>query len=165
MNLDYLAGLFDGEGCFCITRNVSRRNRMGVEIKLLAQIDLRQLSVLKQIQELLGGNVRSSREETNKYAATFKWTIWSDRAANFAQIIKDRLLIKKPQAELAIRFQNSLNQNNRQIISEEHWQALESMYQEMKFLNIRGPLGSEDIDDCDKTPWQLFTDGMRKEES
>jgi len=163
MNLEYLAGLFDGEGYFSINRRQNRGNE--ISYRLYASITLRQYSILKEIQEFAGGVVRQSSEATIRHASCFIWTVIGKEAAELAHAIKDKLRAKKQQAELAIQYQVLKNQNRGgQPNSEERWSALEQMYEQMQALNEKGPNRSEEADDCDKSPWQLFQDGLREEE-
>lgn len=161
MDLKYLAGLFDGEGCFSIDRCQQKGNR--IRYRLYASITLRQYNVLKQIQELVGGSIHQTRETTDKHARCFQWRVSGKEALRFAFVIKNEIQIKRPQAELAIKFQELKGENKNQPNSNERWTALEEMYEQMQTLNMKGPYASEEADDCDKSPWQLFQDGFRKE--
>lgn len=59
LNPYYLAGLVDGEGCFCVSFNKHKDNRK-LEVRLLFEIELREddKEILERVKETLGcGNI------------------------------------------------------------------------------------------------------------
>ena len=55
LNPYYLVGLVDGEGCFCVTFNKHKNNRL-LEVRLLFEIELREddQEILERVKETLG---------------------------------------------------------------------------------------------------------------
>lgn len=162
MDAKYLAGLFDGEGWFVIIKHWVPSTRAGYAFTMRAGIALRQRTVLEEIQGFIGGSLRQKHKSKDAWASCFEWTVGGDEAVKLALAIKDGLRIKKLQAELAIRFQKLMNCHPN---SEDRWAAMEEMYQQMRILNMRGSKASEEPDDCDKSPWTLFQEGLEKEET
>ena len=59
LNPNYVVGLVDGEGCFSVTFNKHKNNRL-LEVRLIFEIELREddLEILKRVQITLGcGNI------------------------------------------------------------------------------------------------------------
>ena len=55
MNLDYLAGLIDGEASFIIVFKKDRRYRTGVRVFVRFSLPQKERWVLEQVREFLGG--------------------------------------------------------------------------------------------------------------
>lgn len=99
----YLAGLFDGEGCFCIHKAHGRSRRLS--FALLAQINLTKRELLDWCQQITGfGQIYQARPATKKHAAYWQWYCNSRNAKLLAILIKDDLKLKRDQAQLVIDF-------------------------------------------------------------
>lgn len=95
INLSYLAGFFDGEGCISILK-YSKNSKWNASYFLQAQIGQKYGSTLDWVKENYGGNVYKKRDQT--------WIVTNFKAYEFIKLLMPYLRYKKPQAELAIKF-------------------------------------------------------------
>ena len=138
----WIAGIIDGEGCIFIKKRVRSDGKckfhgyqMGITV---GNTDRRMIDRLKFLTGF--GSIHEvieKRESRNR-----KSYIWITGAKNgfiFLSKIKDYLICKKEQAEIALQIQ-SLISNSRNYVKEEIKNLQDDLYLKMKELNRRGPL-------------------------
>ncbi len=85
LNPNYIVGFVDGEGCFSITANRHKQNRL--EIRLIFEIEVREddEDILRQIKEVLKcGNIyKLSYDRYRKWRAHVKYKV-----SNFSDIVE-----------------------------------------------------------------------------
>jgi hypothetical protein len=96
LNLSYLAGFFDGEGCISILKYSKDISKWNPSYFLQAQIGQKYGSTLDWVKENFGGNVYKKRDQT--------WIVTNNKAYEFIKLLEPYLKYKKPQAQLAIKF-------------------------------------------------------------
>jgi len=109
MNIDYIAGFFDGEGCVNISFAKKERKKMkGVcnftfhvnpKISILMGEEPSNLTVLKGIQKFLGmGHIysRTRRERHGQREVVFR-IYRRDDLKKFIKLIKDKVIVKRAQ--------------------------------------------------------------------
>ncbi len=108
--LAYIAGIVDGEGYIGIKTNGWGKNgrpryviRVGVGNSDISLIQLLQVEFGGSVY---GGNRHLTRTDGSPYRPFWKWELCSRKAASFIESILPYLRIKKPQAELALKFQS-----------------------------------------------------------
>ncbi len=78
LNPYYIVGLVDGEGCFSVTFNKHKNNRL-LEIRLIFEIELREddLEILERVRESLGcGNIYHLKyERYKKWRPHYKYKV------------------------------------------------------------------------------------------
>lgn len=78
LNPYYLVGLVDGEGCFCVSFNKHKTNRL-LEVRLLFEIELREddKEILERVKETLGcGNIYYlNYERYKKWKPHYKYKV------------------------------------------------------------------------------------------
>ncbi len=94
IDLSYLAGFFDGEGCISILKTTKKD--WNPSYFLQAQIGQKYGDTLVWVKENFGGNMYTARDQT--------WIVTNYKAYEFIKLIAPYLKYKKPQAELAIKF-------------------------------------------------------------
>ena len=95
-DLAYLAGFFDGEGSIFIDKNFGMACAMTSTTKW----------ALESLRFSFGGNITKNKKIYNpSQHTTFQWKINSTIAKTFLQAISPYLKLKKPEAEVAIKFQ------------------------------------------------------------
>jgi len=99
---EYVAGLFDGEGCIQAARNSKGGNR-----RLQVTIRNSHQGVLRLIQARWGGSICRTKPRDNR-AASYGWLITSRGAIDFLRDIEPFLIIKRPEALTAFEFQNTM---------------------------------------------------------
>lgn len=112
IQIGYIAGLLDGEGCIRIRSN--GKNGNGVVSVHIASTDLNVLQNLQQLTSL--GFIYQSRKKKYKASvarALYSWEFSPKDAFTLLMLVKEHLIIKKDQAELAIKFQELVNMDKR----------------------------------------------------
>lgn len=118
--LAYCAGLFDGEGCILLAKHHTYQGKKettyGRQPNFRYRMDIRLNQTRPEsvwfLQDVLGGTVYFLRKShgPNKekiYAGRWTWEMADAVAARTLEKLLPYLLIKKPEAELAIKFQAS----------------------------------------------------------
>jgi len=105
IELAYLAGFFDGEGCVTFLQ-------IGTNRKIYPQISIGNTKkyVLDYIQNSLGGSIsfcRSAFLNTTRDAPMWRWAVAGVRATEILTYFLPYLRIKKDQAEIVIEFANT----------------------------------------------------------
>lgn len=106
----YLAGFMDGEGCIHISRGYDKK---GISVSciytlrvLIAQAGEKGKEILTYWQEKVGlGIVVNQDRKNDKWKSSHTWIISTNHAAAFLASILPYLIIKKEEAEIAIKFQ------------------------------------------------------------
>jgi hypothetical protein len=140
LRVAWAAGFFDGEGCISIAKPVNKRKTGKVYVTyalqaIIAQRDRRPLEVLVG---LFGGNITSVKIHGSTYWYLRKHGV---KAVAMLEQLLPFLVLKKEQAELAIRFQKHYDDTRpyRRDIgrSPEQMQTLEMFYEQSKQFNAR----------------------------
>ena len=105
----YVAGLFDGEGSFRISKGGGLPSRMCKTVEssmtLYAQVVNTHRPVLEALCRQYGGGIYQNTKHANKrWKSAWAWTISGKPAAAFIQDIVEHLTIKKEQAEACLLF-------------------------------------------------------------
>ena len=142
MNLAYVAGLFDGEGCVNFTKC---RN---IKIPRVC-ITNTNLEILESLQKSFGGFIQKGYRPQKHWKQSYHWTISNAKACEFLTKIYAWVCIKKEQIWLvwawdAIRPGSGRNWDQNMI------DALNLINEQSKWLNWKGvdrPVVSP-IDQC-----------------
>jgi hypothetical protein len=92
----YAAGLIDGEGCMSLDKKYTLRIDVGLSSK--------GLPILEWLVAHYGGTIRNTRAATEKWEAAQAWMLLGDKAVSFLRQIAPHLILKAPQAGVAIAF-------------------------------------------------------------
>lgn len=106
----YLAGLFDGEGY--ITINIwDKPNSIHVRYQLIVGINMSYRPIIEMIHQQFGGKLAQNRHDLRnpKQRVCFQWIIASGVAADFLKRILPHMIVKKDEAELALKFQDHVD--------------------------------------------------------
>jgi len=133
--LAYLAGILDGEGCFNIYRG-GKRPRIDYTGRLYVVSTDRVL--IDWLQEHFGG-FTYTREVRIEWKTKYEWILERSKSVEVCRAILPYLVIKKPQAELLILFQQSFTEMKVGGRLTDDQRALrERCFFRMKELNHRG---------------------------
>ncbi len=142
ITVQYIAGLFDGEGWILITRTTSNKEMKSPAFYLRVGIEMTNFEVLNNICNKYGGHIytRPVKRAVNR-KITHTWYLDGKKSINFLTDIKEFLIIKKKQAEIAIDYQNHVgcftkdnHHSGRQLTNEEIIYR-EKVVQEIRSLN------------------------------
>src|SRR3990167_6141130 len=112
----YAAGLIDGEGCIQIKKVNNFNRKRNAEYDLQVSMNLCDGEPIDFMYGAFGGKVyflQPYDKESNRLP-NYRWEIMREPAKKFLKQILPFLKIKKPQAELGIRFQDqSITQDHK----------------------------------------------------
>jgi len=143
LQLSYIAGLWDGEGCFCIGLKTKNKNKRASPYWFaVASICMTDSIAIKQIQKLFGGAIGKYKRK-GICKDVYEWKLWSRKAAKFAKAILPYLKLKIKAARLLIDFQNYLDRAGTAnigpiLLTKRDMQNRERYRQRMKKENKRG---------------------------
>ena len=102
-DLNYMAGIFDGEGCISIGKH-KKRGHWNAAYSLKVAIVMCNAYIPNLFQFAFGGKVYT-QNRGGRYLPEWHWAIAANKAVEFLKILLPYLRLKKDEAELAIRFQ------------------------------------------------------------
>ncbi|MDP2730037.1 MAG: hypothetical protein Q8O55_06115 [Dehalococcoidales bacterium] len=117
----YAAGIIDGEGSIGLNRITGDNRRARYTMRVTIGITDPGLPLF--FQELFGGSVWVAKHTNAKHKDTWFWALRAKKAVPFLVGILPYLHIKRPQAELALRWQS--RKHPRYTILTDHEMALE----------------------------------------
>jgi hypothetical protein len=137
---DYMAGLFDGEGWFQITRAKGGHYRSTREwaYQCHAAMTMREKEIVETFQSRFGGTVNLQASRSEKHSAYWKWQVTGLGAQAFAWSLEPHLILKKPQAQLINEFQAQKVLNGNKPVTDERYEFYDKCFQDMKLLNKKG---------------------------
>lgn len=131
IDLAYIAGFFDGEGSIVIIK--SKSGNFSPEYAYGVSIGQKDGQTLDWIKEKFGGNVYLV-----KHDGSFYWALGYTKAIVFLKMIQPYLKYKKPQADLAIEFYESIQKfklkNVHKRLSEVEISRREEIWKKMRQL-------------------------------
>ena len=98
VEIAYIAGFFDGEGCV----RIKKANQGGNSYYIIAHLTNTNKNILEKVKDLFGGSIRIQEKGRNK--KVYNWCITSAEAADFLRTLLPFLIEKQTQAELALYF-------------------------------------------------------------
>jgi hypothetical protein len=130
ITLSYMAGFFDGEGSISILKR--KKGDWNISYFLRVSVGQKDGETLGWIRDNFGGNVYDVKRD-----GSFVWAISDSKAYEFIKLITPYLKYKKPQAELAISFQEdrmNIKRNRKVGLTENELHLREEMFLKMKSL-------------------------------
>jgi len=132
VELAYIAGLLDGEGCITIAAGFRNRNNpnWNPEYALHVSVSNQFLPALEYLKSATGlGSIHHDRGHN------FKWQISCQQAAEFLKYLRPHLIIKAKQADIAIKFQSLLSVWTHRTLTDSQTQERSELKQEIMRLN------------------------------
>ena len=144
--LIYCAGFFDGEGCISLSKPVNTNKKYstgktfgGYQLQIIvAQRDRRPIDLLVS---LFGGNLHPTK--ANNGSTYWYWRLANQKALAFLRMISPFLIAKQKASEVAILFQEYLNDtrpHRSQARTSEQIDLLDTLYLAMREMNARNKL-------------------------
>lgn len=103
LEIAYLAGIFDGEGCISIICP-----KKGRYLYLSCSIGTAGNYLPELFQSHFGGSISAHKTHNPHHHNSYHWIVVCSDALNLLNVIKPRLRLKKESAELAIEFQKHI---------------------------------------------------------
>lgn len=116
LSIEYIAGLFDGEGHVSITET---KKASGINPKLCVKLVNTHLPVLKMVKDLYGGNIYTTKKAKEHYLQCYCLGLTVEQSKVFLADIIPHLVIKRVQAEAALRFSATVYRRGKSIVTEE----------------------------------------------
>jgi hypothetical protein len=140
--LIWMAGFFDGEGCVSIGKSRNKRPDGSIRdvctYTLQLAIEQKQAEPLKQFHRVFGGSFYTSNKKGMTY---FRWSCNSSTALRALERLLPYLMLKRPIAELGIRFQTTMakwnKEQGRRGYSPEAVEGRELFYLQARALNAK----------------------------
>lgn len=108
MNLNYVAGLFDGEGYVYIFKKV-KRNHIGYYV--CTGIGMCYKPIIVTLHQNFGGHINASQHKNPKHRTQFMWGLVNQQAAKFLRQIQPYSVVKQAEIDLALELQDHIDQN------------------------------------------------------
>lgn len=106
MDIRYVAGLFDGEGCIIIARQEFPNH---VRYQLHVHIAMSDPRALIAVQKECGGSFHWGTQRKNPaHRPLHSWHVTSRAALDFLRRVEPYLIVKRDEAKLAIEFQEGM---------------------------------------------------------
>lgn len=141
LELAYMAGIIDGEGTISLHVHGSMGGtsmRVG-RVTLFVSVPNTSMALMRWIADRWPASIsrllRSEKEPNKKMA--YRWALNANNALHFLDEVYPYLLIKRPQAKLAIRFQRYLQYKGK-IRGERQTRLQQEFALAVKRLNHRG---------------------------
>ena len=112
-DLAYIAGIVDGEGYIGITADGKKFKHGRQNLRLRVTVTNTNEWLCQYLRFAMGGGVIILKQTSPKQRTCWQWQISYWRAADFLRLILPYLHLKKPQAELAIKFQDAKGRSTR----------------------------------------------------
>lgn len=103
----YVAGLIDGEGNISLIRRTDARYKTGYQVKLAIGISNTNEWLIQWLKVQLGGSISCKSDKRKNRKAVWQWQLTDRKASGFLELVLPYLQIKRPQAELALKFQKA----------------------------------------------------------
>ena len=104
-DLAYTAGIIDGEGSIGIAKQKRKTCKRGYSFILYVQVNSSDEWLCQWLKFAFGGSI--SHSINNAGNPMWHWIIGNRQALAFLRLVTPYLNLKKPQAELAIKFQEA----------------------------------------------------------
>lgn len=104
-DLAYAAGIVDGEGCIGIRRKVQQGRFLSYDMRV--SVGMANEWLPKWLRFAFGGSLTYYKSKQKNRQDQWAWRITSNQALGFLKLILPYLTIKRPEAELAIAFQEA----------------------------------------------------------
>jgi hypothetical protein len=133
----YTAGIVDGEGSIMITKKSGPTYRRGFIYQLEVLVVNTNEWLVNWLKMQYGGRINKRRSRRPEEKDCYAWSLSSQQAKRFLEFILPYLILKKPQAELAIQFQGAKRHTGLPP-TEEQMAVEDAQRVVMKTLNQKG---------------------------
>lgn len=116
VSLEYIAGLFDGEGHVSIT-DMFRRDT--IDPKLVVKITNTFLPILEEIQSIYKGSIYKQPKLKDHYLQVYVLSLTVENSKKFLNDILPHLRIKYEQAKVALEFSSTVYRRGKKKVTSE----------------------------------------------
>lgn len=133
-DLMYLAGIFDGEGCITLgkTKNYTETYHLNVNITNTNK------DLIDWVLFIVGKGGISRKPRKANWKQCYAWKINGELAVKFIKKIYPYLKVKKLQADVAIRYGETIRMKEKRIrLTDEERDLRRNMFLELRKINNR----------------------------
>lgn len=146
-DLAYIAGIIDGEGTIALCP--AQRGNSKPSFQLTVKVSNTNEWLIQWLHFSFGGSCYAKKIYGENDKQQWEWALWTVRASEFLKLIYPYLRLKKPQAELAIKFQGARRGRGHRL-TEGEMAVMEAQKFLLTVLNKRG-IAQIPISDKDRT--------------
>ena len=114
-DLAYIAGIVDGEGYIGIQSDCKKSKHGHPNLRLRVAVTSTDEWLCQHLKFAIGGGVIKLKRASENHKPCWQWEIGYKKAGDFLRLILPYLHLKKPQAELAIKFQEAKGRSTRAL--------------------------------------------------
>jgi len=139
IDLAYIAGFFDGEGCISLCKVKDDSYRRNYNYMLAIHVSNTKLEILEMLHREFGGHFQRIKNKTTPNGKEiYVWALTRRIATRFIKAIYPYLRMKRRQAELALEYRKLINPYGNHSFDPENWKKRDAIYHKLKTLNKRG---------------------------
>lgn len=139
----YLAGFFDGEGCIGIYQTGNKAFHLRLQ---LVQNESRVVTAMfKELQARFGGSFRGHYSANGR--SKYNLQLNGDKALHFLEVLLPHFILKRPQAEIAIRWHKARPELTRDVKGRIQSRAPEQQAFDAKVAELLRILKRRDVSD------------------
>lgn len=107
----YLGGILDGEGTIQVNKKNNKGNKSPA-YSIAVEVGNTDKRLIDWLEQKFGGGTWFEESKKANWKDKHTWTVTGYNAHKLLSKVKDNLLLKKEQAEIAIRFYNECTKRN-----------------------------------------------------
>lgn len=139
LQIGYLAGILDGEGCVTVTRNVRndrKKRRRNYELRSVVTITQRRRRLLDHIVAMVGtDNASIYRHRGSKLRDYFILRFTNGWLRDNLPLLIPHLVLKHEQAGICLWFLSNPGKTGLPGMTEDEWAVRDSMFEKCRHLN------------------------------
>ncbi len=137
VQIAWLAGLIDGEGCISIVKGKPKGENKSTIYYLSLAMNMIDKPTIKLVQKLTGGSVCKRVVRGPNKRTFYSWTLTCQRALELLRIIKPYSITKATQVRLGIEFQSRIKPNGHRLLTASELKIRDNYYTRMRQLKRR----------------------------
>jgi len=118
-DLAYIAGIVDGEGYIGVSTDGKKFKHGRQNLRLRVTVTSTDEWLCQHLRFSIGGGLVTLKPQSENQRPCWQWQLSYRQAGEFLKLILPYLHIKKPQAELAIKFQEAKGRSTRGLSDEQ----------------------------------------------
>lgn len=139
-DLGWTAGIIDGEGCIS-AYGQKRRDHPGKIWSLRLTVGNTDIRMLYHLQELWGGNIKRMAKPRipEKHRQAYQWNVCGPEMCRVLRAVREELVVKGEQADLALQFGVLLNSSGSTCkVEEDNLLRREELSTQLKLAKVVG---------------------------
>jgi hypothetical protein len=138
INLDYLAGFVDGEGCISLVKRKARKQGYSPEYKPVMIIANTYKELIDKLQSVFGGAIYPQRNRNPIWKARYQLCWNNYEVYKLCRLLSKKLIMKKEQAEIIVAFYDNRPEKKNYPLPANELERRQKLYERIRVLNKRG---------------------------